>query len=101
MLCILLLLLAPLKAALAGDTAPYIISGSIGDYAPAARVYEVGGVICKFPEEINVVHNNGDPAVLGDLQGGMRIKVIGEKTVDNSREDTIRYNKIIILTPES
>ncbi|UCG20898.1 MAG: hypothetical protein JSU80_14515 [Deltaproteobacteria bacterium] len=75
------------------------IQGVIGDYAQEDRIYEVGGKIYKFDEDIVIQAQDGTLLTFADLKGGIEIKIIGEKTADpkGKAKEKIKYTTIIVL----
>ena len=75
------------------------IQGVIGDYAREDHIYEVGGKIYKFEEDIVIEARDGTVLTFADLKGGAEIKILGEKTTDpkGKGKEKIKYTKIIVL----
>ena len=75
------------------------IQGVIGDYAQEDRIYEVGGKIYKFEEDIIIEAQDGAILTFADLKGGTEIKIMGEKTGDpkGKGKEKIKYTRIIVL----
>jgi len=75
------------------------IQGVIGDYAQEDRIFEVGGKIYKFDQDIVIQAQDGTVLTFADLKGGVEIKIIGEKTFDpkDKNKEKIKYVTIIVL----
>ena len=75
------------------------IQGVIGDYAQEDHIYEVGGKIYKFEEDIVIEAQDGTVLTFADLKGGTEIKIMGEKTSDPKGKDKekIKYIRIVVL----
>ena len=75
------------------------IQGVIGDYAQEDHIYEVGGKIYKFEQDMVIQAQDGTVLSFADLKGGVEIKIIGEKTFDPKakNKEKIKYVTIIVL----
>jgi hypothetical protein len=96
LLSLLVILLVPNFAA-ADRLETIEIQGIIGDYAPEARVYEVNGKIYRFEEDISIKTQAGELLSFNDLQGGMSIKIMGEKEFGPDGKEKVRYFSIIVM----
>jgi hypothetical protein len=96
-LCLLFLFLLFPYGLLAQETAPITTEGYIGDSAPKARIYEINGTMYQFPGNIVIKNQYGKRLTFNDLRGGVRVRIIGEKTVRENRKSTITYKEIILL----
>ena len=75
------------------------IQGVIGDFAREDRIFEVDGEIYKFDEDIVIQAQDETVLTFADLNGGVEIKIIGEKTFDPKAKtkEKIKYIRIIVL----
>ena len=75
------------------------IQGVIGDYAQEDHIYEVGGEIYQFEEDIVIQAQDGTVLTFANLKGGTEIKIMGEKTDDpkGKGKEKIKYTKIVVL----
>ena len=96
-LIILLAFLLIPSFAQAENTETIEIKGVIGDFAPQSRTYEVDGKIYEFDEDITIQTPSGDALTFADLQGGMKIKIIGEKVPGPDGEEKVNYIRIIVM----
>jgi len=92
-----LLILFSSVAVYADYTTPVVVQGVIGDYSKMSRDYEIGGNIYSFPPNITLEDRHGNRVSYSRLKSGVRVKVIGEKTVGDSENGTVEYRKIIFL----
>ena len=82
-------------------TIPVIIQGTIGDYSKKAHKYEIDGKIYRFPAGIPLEDTHGNRISSDRLKSGVNVKIIGEKTLGNLRDNTnntIEFTKIILMT---
>ena len=96
-LLLFLTLLLISNFAQAESTETFEIRGIIGDSAPQSRTYEVDGKIYEFDEDITIQTPSGDALTFADLQGGMKIKIIGEKVPGPDGKEKINYIRIIVM----
>ncbi len=85
----------------AGQAIPVVIEGEIGDFAPKARVYEIGGKIYTFREDLGIHTENGKILTFEDLKGGTRVRLIGESASYGAPPAAITFTKIVVMnTPQ-
>ena len=91
-----LVLLIPL-ALQAEMTIPFMVEGTIGDFAPRSRTYEIDGHTYQFPPGTPVENRAGQPLRFDQLKGGAHIRINGEKTYRDDQQEVVHYNKITRL----
>lgn len=93
---IFLLLLLPI-ATTAENRIPIKIEGRIGDFAKKSKTYEINGEIYQFQANIIIENQYGRRLTFDDLEGGLFIKIIGEKIIETGQREKIEFNKIIVM----
>jgi hypothetical protein len=73
------------------------IKGVIGDFAPQSRIYEVGGTIYEFDDDITIQTPSGAALTFADLKGGMRITIIAEKVPGPDGKEEVKYIRIVVM----